>query len=111
MPVLVTRPPGVCRPCSWVAASSSPQSTPPPARAVFAAGSTSIDFRPPRSITIPPSQTPWPTTLCPPPRTATTRPVSRAKRTAAETSAVVEQRAISAGWRSIIALKTARDVS
>ena len=42
MPVWVTMPPAVASPCACVAASSSPHRTPPPARAVRAAGSTAI---------------------------------------------------------------------
>jgi hypothetical protein len=45
-----------------------------------------------------------PATLWPPERTAGTSPFSRAKLTAATTSAVLAQRAITAGRLSIIAL-------
>jgi hypothetical protein len=67
-----------------------------------------IDFKPPRSITMPSSQVLSPEKLWPPPRTAVTSPRSRAVFTAATTSAVLAQRAIRAGRRSIIALKTRR---
>ena len=46
--------------------------------------------------------------LCPPPRTESARPCSRAKRTHAITSEAPMQRAISAGRRSIIAFQIAR---
>jgi hypothetical protein len=82
--------------------------TPPPARAVRARGSMVIDFRPLRSITIPSSQVLSPAKLWPPQRIATTSPCSRATLTAAATSAVLAQRAITAGRRSIVPLKTWR---
>src|ERR671930_564949 len=108
MPVVVMRPPGVCSPCSCVAASNSPHRTPPPARAVLASGSTSMRLRPPRSMTMPSSHTPSPDALCPPQRTATSRSASRAKFTAATTLAVPAQRAITAGRLSCMALKIVR---
>ena len=55
-----------------------------------------------RSITSPPSQTPSPGPLWPPPRTASSRLFSRAKLTAAITSATSAHLAISAGRRSIM---------
>jgi hypothetical protein len=64
-----------------------------------------------RSITMPPSQVAKPAMLCAPPRTATIRPWSRAKRTARRTSATPPQRTISAGRLSIILLKTRRAAS
>src|SRR5262245_25059538 len=62
-------------------------------------------------MTTPPSQTAEPDTLCPPPRTATGRPESRAKFTAAITSALPEHRTITAGQRSIMPFQTLRAVS
>ena len=50
------------------------------------------------------SHTPRPPALCPPPRTETVSPFSRANRTAVMTSATSAHRAIAAGRRSIIAL-------
>jgi len=94
-----------------VAESNSPHRTPPPDRAVRASGSTVIDLRPLRSICIPSSQALSPEKLWPPQRTATTSCRSRAVFTAATTSAVVAQRATTAGWRSIIGLKSRRDSS
>ena len=61
-----------------------------------------------RSITMPSSQTAVPATLWPPPRTAISRSRSRANRTAAATSAVPLQRAISRGRRSTVPFHTAR---
>ena len=86
----------------------APPAPPPPARAVRACGSTAIDLSPRRSITMPSSQVLSPEKLWPPQRTATASPCSRAACTAATTSAVLAQRAITAGRRSIIALKTRR---
>jgi hypothetical protein len=54
-----------------------------------------------RSITRPSSHRACPATACPPPRTAAASSRSRAKRTAAITSATPVQRAMSAGRRSI----------
>ena len=59
-------------------------------------------------MTNPSSTTARPAALCPPPRTAMGRPCSRAKRTAATTSASVRTRAIAAGRRSIIPFQTRR---
>ena len=56
----------------------------------------------------PPSIVPKPATLCPPPRTARGSPCSRAKRTIAWTSAVLVQRATSAGRASMMPFQTAR---
>ena len=49
-----------------------------------------------------------PATLWPPPRTAISRPWSRANRTAAATSAAPLQRAMSRGWRSMAPFHMAR---
>lgn len=59
-------------------------------------------------MTIPPSHTECPAMLCPPPRTATSRPLLRAKLTAATTSGVLVQRAISAGRRSMVPFQMRR---
>ena len=67
MPVSGTRPPVTASPCSWVAASNSPQLSPASARTVRAAGSTSMPFMPRMSTTSPPSTTAAPVTPCPPP--------------------------------------------
>ena len=55
-------------------------------------------------MTSAPSATPSPAALWPPPRTATSRPCSRAKPTQAITSAVSRHRAIAAGCLSTMAL-------
>ena len=57
---------------------------------------------------MPSSQMLIPATLWPPERTAATSPWSRARLTAATTSPVLAQRAITAGRLSIIPLKTLR---
>src|SRR5262249_13824173 len=64
-----------------------------------------------RSITRPPSHTAVPATLWPPPRTATSRSRSRAKRTAVRTSTAPVQRAMSPGRRSIAPFQIARAAS
>ena len=96
-PVLDTRPPVTARPCSCVAASSSPQTTPGCTHAIRRTGSTWIAFSGPRSITMPPSLVAKPGAACAPPRTEISIPCSRACRSAAATSATDSQRAISAG--------------
>ena len=85
-PVVEMMPPVVARPNGYVASLKSPQVAPPSARAVCVAGSTRTPRMPDRSITTPSSQVPKPGTLWPPPRTARSRPFSRAKSTAAITS-------------------------
>src|SRR6185436_3557490 len=107
IPVVVIRPPVVASPKTWVSRSNSPHVTPPAAHAVRAAGSTNTPFIGVRSITTPSSQVEYPGTLWPPPRTATSRPLSRASATAAITSATPVQRAITAGRRSYMPLNTA----
>ncbi len=60
---------------------------------------------------MPPSQVESPLMLCPPLRTATMRSCSRAKRTAAMTSAVPVGLTTSAGRRSTIPFQTTRAAS
>ena len=60
-----------------------------------------MPFMSERSIISPPSVTALPATLCPPPRTESSRPASLAAFTASTTSAVFRQRAMSAGRLSI----------
>ena len=96
-PVVEMIPLGVARPCSLVARSTSPHVQPPPTRTVRACGSTSMSFSSERSMTTPSSHVPRPAPLWPPPRTARSRPCSRAKPTAFATSSAPAQRAISAG--------------
>ena len=64
-----------------------------------------------KSIIMPPSHTAWPATPWPPPRTATRSAWSRAKFTAAITSATPWQRTISLGRLSIIPFQMPRVVS
>ena len=111
MPVIETVPPGVASPNACVSWSRSPRCAPPSARAVRVSGSTRTLRIRERSITRPPSTTALPAALCPPPRTATCSPFSRAKFTQAITSATPAQRAISAGCLSAIAFQTRRAVS
>ena len=84
MPVVVTRPPVVASPSSWVAASNSPQFTPASAITVFALAVDADLFIGERSSMIPSSQTAWPLTPCPPPLIANGSPVSRASGTAGD---------------------------
>ncbi len=73
-PVVETRPPVVARPNGSVARSKSLIVAPPPTVAVRASGSTETAFIARRSMTRPSSTSAFPATLCPPPRTATSRP-------------------------------------
>ena len=73
-----------------------------------------VDGRPAHRAEVddqPAVHTECPATLCPPHRTAISRLSSRAALMLAVTSAVVAQRAMSAGLRSIIAFHTARAAS
>jgi hypothetical protein len=108
MPVAETTPRVVARPKACVSRSNSPSLRPVSARTVRRAGSTRMPFMAERSTMRPPSQTDFPATLCPPPRTARGRSCSRAKRTHAMTSAAPAHRAMRAGRRSIMALGIAR---
>src|ERR671918_542427 len=81
-------PEGVASPKAWVAWSTSPQVQPPSTWTVRPAGSTRTPRRADRSITSPPSHTPRPAALCPPPRTDTRISCSRATRAAVVTSFV-----------------------
>ena len=101
IPVFETTPNGVARANAWVSWSTSPSRAPPAARTVFRSGSTKT-FRMPVRSTTTPSQSAVPATLCPPERTETGSPASRANVTAAMTSAAPLQRTTSSGFRSII---------
>jgi hypothetical protein len=61
-----------------------------------------------RSTTTASSAVPKPGTLCAPPRTATVRELSAAKRTALITSPALAARTMTAGRLSIMPLRTAR---
>ena len=107
-PVLETMPPVVASPWAMVASFIMAQVAPPPALAVRFAGSTSMRVRPDRSTTIASSAVPKPGTLCPPPRTATSRPVATACDTAACTSSALAQPTMASGLASIMKLYTCR---
>ena len=77
-PVCEITPAGTTSPCRWVAWSRSRSSAPPPTVARRVTGSTDTWFIGRRSMTSPPSQVLNPGRLCPPPRTAITRPSARA---------------------------------
>ena len=81
MPVEEMTPPVVARPKACVSRSNSLHTRPPWAAAFRRMGSTRMPFRRERSISRPPSHTPLPATLWPPPRTAAWMPCSRAKLT------------------------------
>ena len=108
IPVVVTRPPGEASPYACVSLSYSPHSAPAFARATRCSGSTRTPFMSERSIRSPSLHALLPATLCPPQRTATGRPCSRAKSRATATSATSRGRAISPGRLSIIAFQTRR---
>ena len=108
MPVVETAPPVTARPWAPAAALSSSHVAPPWAVTVARSGSTAMSRMSARLIISPPSVTARPATLCPPPRTETSSPASRAKASAATTSAAVRARTITAGRRSTRPLWTAR---
>ena len=87
-----------------LAARSGPVS----AQAVRRSGSISSARIAERSSTIPPSETPWPAGLWPPPRTASSSPLSRASAMTRATSAASAARTIMAGRRSTAPEKTVR---
>ena len=78
MPTEPVSPKPVASPCSPAATVNAPAVRPAPAQAVRPAASSSNERSAERSITMPPSQTPWPAGLWPPLRTASSAPVSRA---------------------------------
>ncbi len=107
-PVSDMMPAGTISPCGAVAASTVPSRQPPPACTSLRSASTVTSRSPLRSMTRPPSEVALPATECPPQRTAGGSPCSRATLTAATTSAVLAQRRISPGRRSIMAFHTSR---
>ena len=107
-PVWPIKPTGVASPCSCVAAIMSANSVPPPTRTRRASASTATEFIALKSIISPSSTTALPDTPCAPPRTAISSPLSTPTRTAAATSAELEQRAMTAGRRSIAAFHKVR---
>ena len=107
-PVWLISPTGTARPCAWVAASRSPSKAPPPTLTRRVSGSTTTSFMAPRSITRPSSTTDVPAMLCAPPRTATSRPLAAAYRTAVCTSDSSAHRATASGRRSTAAFQTRR---
>ena len=108
IPVSTNVPPGTKSEWGTVAPSTSSHSAPPPARASRRSGSTVTVRIRRRSTTSAPSAIACPETLCPPPRMATGRPVSRAARTAATTSSVVAGWTMTAGRRSTMPLNDSR---
>ena len=111
IPVVELIPSGVASPNDWASRSSSPSVTPGSTRAVRAAGSTRTDFMGVRSSSSPPSPTALPAMLWPPARTASASSWSRAKFTAAITSAAPAARTTRPGWRSIMAFQMVRAAS
>jgi hypothetical protein len=90
----------VASPCAPAAAVYWPAVRPVCAHAVRASGSMSRPRIADRSSTMPPSLALCPARLCPPLRTASSSPLSRASATTAATSAASVGRTISAGRRS-----------
>src|SRR6516164_277636 len=111
MPVLDITPAGTAKPKTWVSRSTSRSVAPPCTLAVWSFASTRMPFMPDRSITIPSSQSALPDTLWPPPRTATSSSFSRAKFTAATTSATPEHRAMMPGFFLIISFHRKLDLT
>ena len=102
MPVWLMIPPVVARPAACGGAVElAPQHAAGRARGARRRGRRGSPSSATGRSSRPPSQTAWPATAWPPPRTDTSRSRSRAKRTASTTSSAPAQRAISAGWRSI----------
>ncbi len=101
-------PAGTASPCSWVAASSSPSSAPPPTRTIARSGSTWIAFSPRMSMHSAPSRTDRPETEWPPARTVKPTEARRAARIAAATSSASRAKATAAGRRSIAPFHPAR---
>ena len=97
-------PPVVASPWAMVASFIMAQVAPPPTRAIWVFGSTSIRVMPDKSTTIASSAVPKPGTLCPPPRTARSRPVATACATTARTSLALAQRTMACGRASIMKL-------
>lgn len=79
IPTEAVSPNPVTNPCSATAAVYSPAVSPVCAQAVCPSTSTVSWRSRVRSSTIPPSVTLWPAPLCPPPRTASSRPLSRVR--------------------------------
>src|SRR5215469_11412640 len=107
-PVEPRKPEGVAMPNATVAWSTSAQVQPASTRTVWFSGLTVVLRRSDRSMTRASSHTARPATLWPPPRTAISIPCSWANRTQVMTSAVSRQRAMAAGYLSIMPLYTAR---
>ena len=101
-------PKPVASPCSPAATVNAPAVRPAPAQAVRPAASSSNERSAERSITMPPSETPWPAGLWPPLRTASSDPVSRAWAMTRAMSSGPATRAMRAGRRSMCAAKTVR---
>ena len=89
------------RPYALAAALNSTAVSPVWAHTVRPSTSMSNARRSDRSITIPPSVTPWPGMLWPPLRTASSIPASRANETTRETSMSSLTRTMAAGRRSM----------
>jgi hypothetical protein len=107
-PVCEIWPAGTASPCSWVAASSSASSAPPPTRTVSVRGSTSTSFSARMSMHSAPSRIERPDTECPPARIVNGSSESRAARIAAATSSASLAYATAAGRRSIAPFQPAR---
>src|SRR5690606_34655090 len=108
IPVVELMPVGRTRPLAAVSLSTSPSVAPGSTQAVLAAASTRTDFISDRSSRTAPSATEWPAIWCPPLRIEIRSPFSRAKLTAAQTSAAPRARTTSPGLRSTIAFQTVR---
>jgi hypothetical protein len=110
-PVCEIWPAGTARPCSCVAASTSPSRAPPPTRTMRRSGSTSTAFSARMSMHSASSRTERPDTECPPARIVNSRASAFAPRMAAATSSASVACATAAGRRSIAPFQPVRACS
>ena len=108
IPTDAASPNPVARPCAPTAFVYSPAVRPVCAQAVRPSASISSPRISRRSSTMPSSSTPCPAPLCPPLRTASPRPESRANETIRATSSASAGRTTAAGRRSIPPMTTVR---
>ena len=111
MPTEPVSPKGVARPWAAAASVNSIAVRPGCAQAIRASGSMCRPRMSARSRTMPPSTVPWPARLWPPPRTASSSSLSRAKQIVLETSRASAARTIARGRASTAAWCTWRAAS
>ena len=111
MPTEPVSPNGVAKPWAAAASVNSIAVRPGCAQAIRASGSMCRPRMSARSRTMPPSTVPWPARLWPPPRTASSSSLSRAKQIVFETSRASAARTIARGRTSTAAWCTWRAAS